>query len=81
MIISGTFHTHVFGYVVTTNRYHDAQNRVIDLYLTTIKSIVPASCEESFTNFRKTSMSLGSAIKLHYEAVNFVDYSLTRRVL
>ena len=73
MIVAGSFQTPVFGYLVTTYVYKDKSDRIVDLYLTTITSIVPATSDEIFQNFRKTSMSMKTALLLHNETIDFVE--------
>lgn len=77
MIAVDSFQTPILGYVVTTYRYHDNRNRIVDLYLTTIRSLVPGTAHEIFQDFKKTSMSMSSSILLHDEAVGLVERCLT----
>lgn len=78
MMIVHSMTTPIFGYLVTTDRYHDDKNRIIDLYLTTIKSEVPAALPEIFQGFHKTSMVFSAAILSHEDAVEFVEFYINR---
>jgi hypothetical protein len=78
MLVVESFSTPILGYVVTTSRYHDDEQRILDLYLTTISSLVPATQTEIFQSFHKTSMSLNIALLLHSEAVDFVENFLNQ---